>query len=107
MVAAINNGGGFIDLKFTFMKPKWVVASFTIRVSIKFLNYGLCVDIYLGFMLLNNLNSDFIHNIVTERELNGDYTSVENFINRIQTGLKHSNTYIYWCIQSTGKSKVN
>jgi DNA polymerase-3 subunit alpha len=22
MVAAINNGGGFIDLKFTFMKPK-------------------------------------------------------------------------------------
>jgi DNA polymerase III alpha subunit len=56
-------------------------------------------------MLLNNLNSDFIHNIVTERELNGDYTSVENFINRIQTGLKHSNTYIYWCIQSTGKSK--
>jgi hypothetical protein len=31
-------------------------------------------------MLLNNLNSDFIHNIVTERELNGDYTSVENLI---------------------------
>jgi hypothetical protein len=74
MVAAINNGGGFIDLKFTFMKPKWVVASFTIRVSIKVFCKLRSIDIYLGFMLLNNLNSDFIHNIVTERELNGDYT---------------------------------
>jgi DNA polymerase III alpha subunit len=57
-----------------------VVASFTIRVSIKVLQTTSMADIYLGFMLLNNLNSDFIHNIVTERELNGDYTSVENLL---------------------------
>jgi DNA polymerase III alpha subunit len=63
-------------------------------------------DIYLGFMLLNNLNSDFIHNIVTERELNGDYTSVENFINRIQTGLESIQTLIFiGAFRSTGKSK--
>jgi DNA polymerase III alpha subunit len=84
------------------------VASFTIRVSIKVLQttvYG--VDIYLGFMLLNNLNSDFIHNIVTERELNGDYTSVENFINRIQTGLESIQTLIFiGAFRSTGNRKV-
>jgi DNA polymerase III alpha subunit len=57
-------------------------------------------------MLLNNLNSDFIHNIVTERELNGDYTSVENFINRIQTGLESIQTLIFiGAFRSTGKSK--
>jgi DNA polymerase III alpha subunit len=49
-------------------------------INKSFANYIYGVDIYLGFMLLNNLNSDFIHNIVTERELNGDYTSVENLL---------------------------
>jgi len=108
MVAAINNGGGFYRPEIYIHEAKMsgaIIHNPCINKSfLQTTVYG--VDIYLGFMLLNNLNSDFIHNIVTERELNGEYISVENFINRIQTGLENIQTLIFiGAFRSTGKSK--
>lgn len=108
MVAAINNGGGFYRPEIYIHEAKMsgaIIHNPCINKSfLQTTVYG--VDVYLGFMLLNNLNSDFIHNIVTERELNGDFTSVENFINRVQTGLESIQTLIFiGAFRCTGKSK--
>jgi DNA polymerase-3 subunit alpha/error-prone DNA polymerase len=47
--------------------------------------YG--VDVYLGFMQLEGLDSKTAHRIVADRNTNGEYQSLENFINRIPIGI--------------------
>ena len=108
MVAAINNGGGFYRPEIYIHEAKMsgaIIHNPCINKSqLQTVVYG--VDVYLGFMLLNNLNSDLIQSIVAERELNGDFTSLENFINRIQTGLESIQTLIFiGAFRCTGKSK--
>ena len=108
MVAAINNGGGFYRPEIYIHEAKMsggIIHNPCINKS--FLQTTVSgIDIYLGFMLLNNLNSDFIQNIVSERELNGAFTSVENFINRVQTGLESIQTLIFiGAFRGTRKSK--
>jgi DNA polymerase-3 subunit alpha/error-prone DNA polymerase len=48
--------------------------------------YG--VDVYLGFMQLEGLDSKTAHRIVADRNTNGEYQSLENFINRIPIGIE-------------------
>jgi DNA polymerase-3 subunit alpha/error-prone DNA polymerase len=47
--------------------------------------YG--VDVYLGFKL-EGLDSKTAHRIVADRNTNGEYQSLENFINRIPIGIE-------------------
>ena len=108
MVAAINNGGGFYRPEIYIHEAKMsgaIIHNPCINKScFQTAVYG--VDVYLGFMLLNNLNSDLIQSIVAERELNGDFTSLENFINRIQAGLESIQTLIFiGAFRCTDKSK--
>jgi DNA-directed DNA polymerase III PolC len=108
MVAAINNGGGFYRPEIYIHEAK--MSGATIHNPCINTSYFETIvegtDIYLGFMHLKNLNNDFINSIVNEREQNGNFKSVEDFINRVQTGLESIQTLIYvGAFRSTNKTK--
>jgi DNA polymerase-3 subunit alpha/error-prone DNA polymerase len=66
--------------------------------------YG--TDIYLGFMHLQSLESKIAYLIASEREKNGDYLSLENFINRIPIGIEGVKVLIFiGAFRFTGKTK--
>ncbi|MEC4005869.1 DNA polymerase III subunit alpha [Flavobacterium sp. SUN052] len=108
MVAAINNGGGFYRPEIYIHEAKMsgaIIHNPCINKSYMQTTVS-GIDVYLGFLLLNNLNSDFIHNIVSNRELNGDYKSIEDFVKRVPTGLESIQTLIFiGAFRSTGKTK--
>jgi DNA polymerase-3 subunit alpha/error-prone DNA polymerase len=62
--------------------------------------------VYLGFGLLKNLSSDYIFNIVNDRDKNGEFKSIENFITRVPSGLESIQTLIFiGAFRCTGKTK--
>jgi len=108
MVAAINNGGGFYRPEIYIHEAK--MSGATIHnpcINKSFYQttvYGK--EVYLGFMLLHHLNNDFIQKIVSERALNGTFKSIENFINRVSSGLESVQTLIFiGAFRCTGKTK--
>ena len=108
MVAAINNGGGFYRPEVYIHEAKMSGATIHNPCINKSYDettvYG--TEVYLGFILLNNLTSDFIKNILSERMLNGPFKSVENFINRVPVGLESMQTLIFiGAFRCTGKTK--
>ena len=97
MVAAINNGGGFYRPEIYIHEAK--MSGGTIHnpcINKSFFEtaiYG--TDVFLGMMLLKSLSSDLIQNIVAERNTNGNFKSLEDFMNRIQVGLESLQTLIF------------
>jgi DNA polymerase-3 subunit alpha/error-prone DNA polymerase len=88
MVAVINNQGGFYRQKSMCMRPKCPVVLSTPlcqQSECETTVYG--VDVYLGFMQLEGLDSKTAHRIVADNT-NGEYQSLENFINRIPIGIE-------------------
>ena len=66
--------------------------------------YG--IEIYLGFMHLEGLESRIAQFIVKERETNGNYLSLEDFINRVPIGIESIQTLIFiGAFRFTGQSK--
>lgn len=108
MVAAINNGGGFYRTEIYIHEAKMSGATIhnpcINRSYFETTVYG--TDVYLGFGLLHNLNSEFIQSMVSERELHGDFTSIHQFISRVPIGLESLQTLIFiGAFRSTGKTK--
>jgi DNA-directed DNA polymerase III PolC len=108
MVAAINNGGGFYRPEIYIHEAKMSGATIhnpCINKSVyQTTVYG--TDVYLGFMLLKNLNSEYVFSIVAEREKNGAFRSIENFITRVPSGLESIQTLIFiGAFRCTGKTK--
>ncbi len=108
MVSAINNGGGFYRAEIYVHEAKMSGAAIhNPCVNKSFYHttvYG--IDVYLGFMHLKSLNSTLANSIVEEREQNGDYKSLEDFINRIQIGIEGMQTLIFiGAFRFTGKTK--
>src|SRR5690606_13027089 len=63
-------------------------------------------DIYLGFMHLQSLETGIAHTIVTERQKNGEYKSLEDFIKRIPLGIEAIQILIFiGAFNFTGLSK--
>ena len=97
MVAAINNGGGFYRPEIYIHEAKMsggTIHNPCINKSLFETSvYG--VDVYLGMMHLKSLNSELIQKIIVERSLNGNYISLEDFINRIDIGLESLQTLIF------------
>jgi DNA polymerase III alpha subunit len=58
-----------------------------------------------GFYALKNLNSEYIFNIVAEREKNGAFKSIENFITRVPSGESIQTLIFIGAFRSTGKTK--
>ena len=108
MTAVINNQGGFYRTEVyvhearmsggTIMNPCVNKSEYQTTV------YG--TDVYLGFMHLQSLESKTAHLIESDREKNGDFLSLEDFINRIPIGIESMKILIFIdAFRFTGKTK--
>ena len=108
MVAVINNQGGFYRTEVYVHELKMaggIIHNPCVNKSVYDTTlYGN--DVYLGFMLLQSLPSKMALEMVEERERNGDYVSLEDFINRISIGIETLQTLIFiGAFRFTGQSK--
>jgi error-prone DNA polymerase len=108
MVAVINNQGGFYRTEVYVHEARMsgaVIHNPCINKSeVETTLYGK--DIYLGFMHLQGLQGEIARTIVEERLTNGEYSALEDFINRIPIGIEGLQLLIYiGAFRSTGKNK--
>jgi len=108
MVSVINNQGGFYRTEVYIHEARRSGAN----VQAPCVNEGDFLttlkdkDIYLGFMLLQGLETKTAHKIAEEREQNGKYRSLEDFIRRVPTGIETVQTLIFiGAFRFTGKPK--
>ncbi|MGN7811588.1 DNA polymerase III subunit alpha [Flavobacterium sp. 22076] len=108
MVAVINNQGGFYRTEVYVHEAKMSGAAVhnpcVNKSQLETTLYGS--DIYLGFMHLQSLESKTAVLIQQEREKNGLYKSLEDFINRIPIGIEAIQILIFiGAFRFTGKTK--
>lgn len=108
MVCAINNGGGFYRTEVYVHEAKMSGASINnpcVNLSeLQATVYG--TDVYLGLMLIENLEGRVAQMIPEERKKNGDYTTLENFVKRIPIGIETLQVLIFvGAFRFTGKQK--
>jgi len=108
MTAVINNQGGFyrteVYVHEARMSGGTVHNPCVNKSEYQTTLYG--TDIYLGFMHLQSLESKIAFLIESEREENGDYLSLEDFINRIPIGIEGIKILIFiGAFRFTGKTK--
>jgi len=108
MTAVINNQGGFyrteVYVHEARMSGGMVHNPCVNKSEYQTTLYG--TDIYLGFMHLQSLESKIAFLIEAEREENGDYLSLEDFINRIPIGIEGIKILIFiGAFRFTGKTK--
>lgn len=108
MVAVINNQGGFYRTEVYVHEARMsggVIHTPCVNKSgYETTLYGK--DIYLGFMHLQGLESKTAFMIQEERHKNGDYKSLEDFINRIPIGIEGVQILIFiGAFHFTGKTK--
>ncbi len=110
LVAVINNFGGFYATEFYFHEARMEGAD--IRPP--------CVNhsrtdthvkgktVHMGFVHLKSLESKLAQRIVEEREENGPYLNLDNFIRRVRIGLEQLRLLIrVGAFAFTGKDKKN
>lgn len=108
MTAVINNQGGFYRTEVYVHEARMSGASIhnpcVNKSTYETTLYGR--DIYLGFMQLQGFEYKTALLIQEERTVNGDYKSLENFINRIPIGIENIQILIFiGAFRFTGKSK--
>ena len=108
MVAVINNQGGFYRTEVYVHEAKMsgaVIHNPCVNKSEwETTLYG--TDVYLGFMHLEGLKSKIALLIQKERESNGDYKSLQDFMNRIPIGIEGIQILIFiGAFRFTGKTK--
>ncbi|HEU0137004.1 MAG TPA: DNA polymerase III subunit alpha, partial [Flavobacterium sp.] len=108
MVAVINNQGGFYRTEVYVHEARMsggnILPPCVNKSEYETTVYG--VDVYLGFMHLQSLESKIGLGIPQERELNGDFQSLEDFINRIPIGIEGLQILIFiGAFRFTGKTK--
>lgn len=108
MVAVINNQGGFYRTEIYIHEAKMagaVVHNPCVNKSeYETVLYG--TEIYLGFMHLLNIDSKLSQFISAERTKNGDFLSLEDFINRVPMGIENIKVLIFiGAFRFTGKTK--
>ncbi|RTY77466.1 DNA polymerase III subunit alpha [Flavobacterium sp. LS1P28] len=108
MVAVINNQGGFYRTEVYVHEARMSGATIhnpcVNKSEYETTVYG--IDIYLGLMHLEGLETKIAHAIVTEREEHGEFKSLEDFINRIPIGIEGIQILIFiGAFHFTGKTK--
>lgn len=108
MVAVINNEGGFYRMEVYVHEARMAGATIhtpCVNLSDYFTTlYGK--DVYLGFRSLQKVEEKIAKYIVEEREKNGDYESLEDFIKRVPIGIESLQVLIYiGAFRFTGESK--
>lgn len=108
MVAVINNQGGFYRTE-VYVHEARMSGGTILNPCVNKSEYQTTIygtDIYLGFMHLQSLEAKTAHLIESEREKNGEYLSLENFINRIPIGIESIKVLIFiGAFRFTGKTK--
>ena len=108
MVAVINNFGGFYRTQFYFHELKRTGAKVhapCVNRSFKYTSIS-GDEVFTGFIHLEKLSGALIDRIVEERMHNGLYTSLQDFIERTETGLEQLNILIrIGALRFTGMDK--
>lgn len=108
MVGVINNFGGFYRTEFYVHEARMNGAT----IEAPCLNHSenlttiIGEKIYLGFIHLKSLEARIAKQIHTERQKNGPYKSLDNFLRRISMGLEQARILIrIGAFRFTGKDK--
>jgi DNA polymerase III alpha subunit len=108
MVGVINNFGGFYKTEFYFHEARMNGAEIEAPCVNKscYLTTISGKQIYMGFVHVKSLETQVAHSIDFERDRNGEYTSLENFLTRIPLGLEQLRILIrIGAFRFTGRSK--
>ncbi|MEN4761674.1 DNA polymerase III subunit alpha [Chryseobacterium sp. C39-AII1] len=108
MVSVINNQGGFYRTEVYIHEAKMSGGNIQVPCvnTSEFQTILQGKDIYLGLMVLEGLETRIAHGIVEERERNGGYRSLEDFIKRIPIGIETVQILIFiGAFRFTGKPK--
>ncbi|TYR37449.1 DNA polymerase III subunit alpha [Sphingobacterium phlebotomi] len=108
MVAVINNMGGFYRTEVYVHEARMSGANI-LNPCVNKSEYETTIyseDVYLGFMHLQSLEAKIAQLIPHERDCNGEYLSLEDFIRRIPIGIEGVQILIFiGAFRFTGKSK--
>ncbi|MFD0700934.1 DNA polymerase III subunit alpha [Myroides pelagicus] len=108
ITAVINNQGGFYQTEIYIHEAKRAGAT-VLPPCINNSNLDSTLmdhTIYLGFKFMLGLSQELITTIITERNKQGQYTSIANFINRITIGIDSLQKLIFiGAFQCLGKQK--
>lgn len=96
MVAILNNGGGFYRSELYVHEARMLGA--TIHAPcVNTSEHATIIkgkDIYLGFAWLQHMESETAYSVIKQREQNGPFTSLQNFIERITIGIEQLSVLI-------------
>lgn len=90
MVGVINNFGGFYKTEFYFHEARMNGAKIQ-PPCVNHSEYLTTINqdrIYIGFVHLKSLETKVARQLSAERELNGPYKSLDNFLRRVDLGLE-------------------
>ncbi|WP_312508889.1 DNA polymerase III subunit alpha [Chryseobacterium culicis] len=97
MVSAINNMGGFYRTE-VYVHEARMSGGKILNPCVNKSEYETTIfddDIYLGLMLLENVEAKIAKLIPEERRKNGEFRSMEAFIKRIPIGIETLQTFIF------------
>ncbi|WAC02434.1 DNA polymerase III subunit alpha [Lacinutrix neustonica] len=109
MVAVLNNGGGFYSAEHYLHEAKMQGATIKLPCinTSDHPNKVIGKAIFLGFGYLKNLEKLVIQRVLSERQLHGRYTSLEDFIDRITISIEQLTILIrIGCFRFTKTSKT-
>jgi DNA polymerase-3 subunit alpha len=108
MVAVINNFGGFYRTWVYFNEARRSGAAVNLP-CVNRSSYKTCIagtDIFIGLNHIANLEQKMAERIISEREINGLYTSLEDFIAKVPAGIEQLVILIRLnAFRFTGKTK--
>ena len=110
MVAVLNNGGGFYSSEHYIQEARMcggIIHPPCINHS-DHPNRIKGKNIYLGFGYLKNLEKLVVQRLLTERQLNGLFRSLDDFIDRVLIGIEQLSILIrIGAFRFTGKAKTD
>ena len=108
MVATINNGGGFYRPELYVHEARMCGGEIH-APCIQMSDYGCKIlgrKIYLGLGFVHGLEADYIKYLIEVRDRDGDFISLEDFVERTAIGLEHLCSLIRInAFRSLGESK--
>jgi DNA polymerase-3 subunit alpha len=108
MVSVINNFGGFYKTEFYFHEARMLGATIE-APCINHSTYTTTLidrNIYVGFIHIKSLEQKFIQPVIAERERNGRYTGIQDFLHRVKSSLEQVTILIQaGAFRFTGKTK--
>ena len=108
MVAVINNFGGFYSTELYFIelfKAGATIQPPCVNNSDEYTNIKLD-EVYVGLIHIKSLRSELRDGILDERQRNGPFLHVQDFIERVHCGIEQLTLLIkVGCFRFTGKTK--